>query len=168
MKLLVIQLLGLMNGFAGQVHAQLLEDVVVYLSQNDRGVYLTAAQTGQMIECQLCNRVGGCRDGQRDQHFVGVQARVVVAQPLGLELLDGLDDERGQQRQVVRNVCQMFECVDERSRGRAEQGRGLAGHDRAVRQLDCSSRIAVGLLRALERCGNNRTVFDGDLSLLHE
>ncbi len=44
MKLLVIELLGLMNGLAGQVHAQLLEDVVVYLSQNDRGVYLTAAR----------------------------------------------------------------------------------------------------------------------------
>ena len=44
--LLVIQLLGLVDRLAGQVHAQLLEHAVIDLCQNDRGMHLAALELG--------------------------------------------------------------------------------------------------------------------------
>ncbi len=43
-------LLLLAHRLAGQVHAQLLEDLAVHFREHDRGMHLAAAQVGQLLQ----------------------------------------------------------------------------------------------------------------------
>ena len=47
-------------------------------------MHLAAAQSGQRLHRQLGGGVGDSAHGQRDQHLVGVQARIGVAKVLDL------------------------------------------------------------------------------------
>ena len=55
---LMEELLGLINGLAGQVHAKLLENVFVDMGEDDRGVCFAAAQLAKLVHGKLCHRVG--------------------------------------------------------------------------------------------------------------
>ena len=73
---------------AGDVDAQAAEDLLVHRGEDDRGMDLAAAQLVQLLHRKLGGRVGGRADGEGDQHLVGVQARVAVAQMVDLQVLD--------------------------------------------------------------------------------
>lgn len=128
----MIELFGLVMRLAGEVHAELFENAGIDLREHDGGMDLAAGKLGKLRERKLCHRVGRRRDGQRDQHLVGVQTRVVVAETFNLELLDRLDDELRQNVQVVRQTGERFERGEQGCGRGAEQGSGLAGDDGAV------------------------------------
>ena len=94
---------------AGEVHAELFENAGIDLREHDGGMDLAAGKLGKLRERELRDRVGRRRDGQRDQHLVGVQTRVVVAEAIDFELLDRLDDELRQNVQVVRQTGERLE-----------------------------------------------------------
>ena len=87
----MIELFGLVMRLAGEVHAELFENAGIDLREHDGGMDLAAGKLGKLRERELRDRVGRRRNGQRNQHFVGVQTGVVVAETLDLELLDRLD-----------------------------------------------------------------------------
>ncbi len=71
---------------------------------------MTEGARRSRADCQLLLRELGDgvrqrRDAQRDEHLVGVQARVVVAETLDLELLDRLDDLRGNEVELVAHTA---------------------------------------------------------------
>ena len=66
--------------FAGQVHAQLFQGVVVDAGEDDRGVHIAALQVGDLFHSLGGVLILGNRAGQRDQNLVGVQAGVLAAQ----------------------------------------------------------------------------------------
>ena len=101
------------------------------------------------------------------KHLVGVQAGVVVAETLDLELLDRLDDELRQDVQVVRQTGERLERGEQGCGRGAEQGSGLAGDDGAVGQLD-GGRRRTGLICAPECGGGDRTVRSGYVRLIHQ
>ena len=45
---------------------------------------LRVLQLGQLAQCQGRRGIGGRADGQGDQHLIGMQARVIITQVLGL------------------------------------------------------------------------------------
>ena len=98
-----------------------------------------------------------------DQQLVRVQARVVVAEVLDLQMLDGLDDARGDQRQLLVDARQRLEGVDQAGRGRAQQRGRLAGDDAPVVELERDGG-AAGVLRLLQRSRDDRTVRRGGSS----
>lgn len=77
---------------------------------------------GSCASASSGDRVGRRRDGQRDEHLVGVQTGVVVAETLDLELLDRLDDELRQDVQVVRQTGERLERGEQGCGRGAEQG----------------------------------------------
>ncbi len=86
------KLLGLVIGFAGQIDAQIAEDIVVYLRKQYRRMGFAASQPAQLLEGQLRRRVGSGADRQRHQHLVSVQPGVFVAQIAGFQPLNWLDE----------------------------------------------------------------------------
>ncbi len=57
---------------------------------------------GELVHGLFGGGVGDGADGEGDEHLVGVQARVVVAHVLDLQVLYGLDDGRGDEQHVAR------------------------------------------------------------------
>ena len=49
-------------------------------------MHLTAAQFIQLCQRKLCRRIGDGADGKRHQNLIGMQARIVIAEVLDLEL----------------------------------------------------------------------------------
>ena len=141
--LLVIEFFGLVHGRTGQVHAQLFKHTVIDLGQNDRRMHFGALERAELLDSQVSRRVGGRRDGQGNEHFVGVQAGVMVAQTAGFQPLDGFDDERRQQMQFIGQTSQMLEGVEQRRCRRTQQRRGAAGDDRAVGQFMAAAGLPV-------------------------
>ena len=89
---MMIQVLALVLGLAGEVDAQLAQGALVHAGEDDRGVGLAAPQLCQLLQGQLGQRVGDGADGQGLQDLVRVQARVCAAQIVDLQVLNGLDD----------------------------------------------------------------------------
>ena len=87
----MIQLLGLVHGFAGHVDAQLAKEVQIHLRQDHRGVHLAVFQVAQLLHGDLRRGVGGGADGEGQQRLVRVEPGVVVPQMVHLQMLDGLD-----------------------------------------------------------------------------
>ena len=56
---------------------------------------LAAAELAQLLHGQFSGGVGCRTDGKRDEHLVGVESGVPVAQMLGLQVLDRIDDNGG-------------------------------------------------------------------------
>ena len=71
-------------------------------------------------------------DRERDQHLVGVQARVLVTQPLHLSCRNGLENIGRDQIDLGGDSRQGFECVEQHGRHRAEQLGGLACYDAPI------------------------------------
>ena len=68
--------------------AQLLEDLAVHLAKHDGGLDLTAIQLRQGVEGTAAVLVVLRQHGQRYQHLIGVQTRVVAMEHRGLHALD--------------------------------------------------------------------------------
>ena len=88
----MIKLVALVAGITGQGDAQAAEGVVIHRGENDRGVGFTVLQLRKLAQGPGGIVVGGRGNGQGNEHFVGVQARVVVAQVFALQVLYGLDN----------------------------------------------------------------------------
>ena len=94
-------LLSLISGFAGQVDTQTLEHLFVHRGEDDGGMDLAAPEFAQLLHGQFRRGIGCRADGQGDQHLVGVEPGIPVAQMLGLQVLDGVDDHRRDQMQLI-------------------------------------------------------------------
>ena len=71
-------------GFTGQVHTQALEHLFIHRGKNHGRVNVAAPQLAQLLHGQLCGGIGGCADGQGDQHLISMEPRISVAQMFGL------------------------------------------------------------------------------------
>ena len=112
--------------------------------------------------------VGGGGNGQGNEHLIGVQARVVVAQVLALQILYGLDNLGRDQVSLLRDPGQLLQRVQDHRGGRSEQVCGLAGDDLAVGQLNRQGRMTGGF-RLGTGGGHHRTEFILiQVQLLHE
>ena len=67
---LVVELFMLVNGFTGQLHAELFEHLNVHIGEHNRGVNLAALQLWKLLHSLLCNLVGGCAGGESDEDFI--------------------------------------------------------------------------------------------------
>ena len=151
------ELFGLEARLKRDVHLELFEHVFIHVREDDGRVRLAVRQLFELLHGGLGGRVAHGADAQRHEHLVGVQARVVVAQMLDLQVLDRLDDLGRDERDVLRDAAEVFERVEQAGGTRTEQGRGLAGNDRAVGHLDGDGGGA-GLLGAPERRAHDRAV----------
>ena len=163
----VVELLRLVMRLAGEVHPEAVEDVGVDVREYDGGVHVAAGEGGERVHGLFGVGVGDGADAERYEHLVGVQARVVVAHVLGLEVLYGLDDARGDERNLVRYAAEVFERVQEAGAARAEQGGGFACDNMPVRHLHGDGGRA-GLLRAAEAGRDDGQVVRLDAQLVHE
>ena len=132
----MIKLVALVSGITGQGNTQAAEGVVVHRGEDDCGMGFTVLQLRKLAQGPGCVVVGGGGNGQGNEYFIGVQARVMVAQVFALQVLYGLDNFRGDQVGFLRDAGQLLQRVQDRRGGRSEQVRGLAGDDLAVGQLN--------------------------------
>ena len=128
----MVQLLGLVLRLGREIHAEFFEEGGVDVREDDGRVGFTAAQAVELVDRDLGHRVRHRADRQRDQQLVGVQARVVVAEMLDLEVLDRLDDARRDQLELLVDARELFQGVEQAGGGGAEQRGGLTGDDAAV------------------------------------
>ena len=84
------------------MYAQLPEYFLVHMGQDHRRMCFAAPQLGKLLHGFIGNFVGGRTDRQGDQHLVGVEPRVLIAQAAGFQTLDWLDDGRGNQMEAGR------------------------------------------------------------------
>ena len=132
----MIERVRLIDRLKRDVHAQTLEHALVDGGQNDGRMHLAAAKRGQRLHGQLRRRIRDGADGQRDQHLVGVQAGVGVAEMLDLQMLDRCEDHGGDEIYAVVDPGGELDGVEQGGAGRTHEPGGLAGDDPAVRQLD--------------------------------
>ena len=152
---------------AGYIHLELAEGVLVDAGEDDAGMRLAAGELFELLHGRLRIGIRDRADGEGDEHLVRVQAGVAVAEMGDLEMLDRLDDLRGDERDLVRNVAERLEGVQEAGGHGAEQIRRAAGDDPPVRQLERGGG-AVGFLGAVERRLDDRALIGRDADALHE
>ena len=80
LQLMVLAVLFLVDGVAGQVHPQTVQGAAVHAGKQHGGVYITALEVGQLVHGCCGKLAGSSRAGQGDQDLVGVQAGVLAAQ----------------------------------------------------------------------------------------
>ena len=102
---------ALETGLAGQVHAKALEGALVHLRQDHGGVDIAASQLTQLVHGELGNGVCGSGDGQGNEGLVGVETGIPVAQMVGLQILDGLQNDGGDHVQIIRQSAQLLLLV---------------------------------------------------------
>ena len=146
---------------AGNVHAQLLEQVFVHMRQDDRRVGVAAVEAVHLLDGVRGRGVGDSADRQSDQQLVRMQARVVIAQMLHFEMLDRGNDVRRDQEAGFLNAREIFERVEQAGGGGAEQRSGFSGDHLPVFQFN-GDRRSVRLLCAIQRGRNHRPVFRSD------
>ena len=161
------ELFGLEMRLKRDVDLELLEHILVHVREDDGRVRLAVRELCQLLHGDLGGRVACGADAQRDEHLVGVQARVVVAEVFDLQMLDRLDDVGRDERDVLRDAAKVLERVEQAGGARAEQGGGLAGDDRAVGHLDGHGR-RTGLLGAFERRAHDRAVVRRQAELVEQ
>ena len=86
------ELFGLETRLERDVHLELFEHVFIHVRENDGRVRLAARELFQLLHGDLGGRVAHGADAQRDEHLVGVQAGIVVAEMFDLQVLDRLND----------------------------------------------------------------------------
>lgn len=112
---------GLVDGLAGEAHSQLLEDVLVDGGEYHGRVDLAVVEQRQGVECLFCHRIGDGADRKRDQHLVGVESRIVVAETVDLEILYRGDYLGGDQLCFVGDSGEHLEGVEQGSGGGSEK-----------------------------------------------
>ena len=96
-----------------------------------------------------------------------MQERVALAQMVDHEILAGLDHDRRQELDLLRNMGEVLEGVEEQGTGGAQEGSGPPGQDGAVLHLHGGGGTA-GLLVTDVGGHDDRPVAHGDLGLVHE
>ena len=146
--LVVLAVLFLVDGVAGDIHAQAVEGLAVHAGEDDRRVHVAALEVGQLVQSSLGVFVLQDGAGQGDQNLVGVEAGILAAEIGGLQLLDRLNGPGRHQLDFLVDARQLFQGVEQGRGSGAQQGTGLAGDDGAVRQLDGGGGQAAGLFGA--------------------
>ncbi len=91
----------------------------------------------------------------------------MVAHVIDFQILDRLNNDRRDQRDVMPDPGQLLQRVEKQRGGRTQKRRRLAGNDTTVRKLDRNGRTA-GFLRALKRGSNTRALVQVDPDLVHQ
>jgi len=87
----VIHGVDLISGLAGQINAQFLKGLLVYLRKDHRGMHLTARKLIKLLQ-RPCRKRRGCRaDRKHDQYLIGMQSGIFVVQVIHLQMLYRLD-----------------------------------------------------------------------------
>ena len=128
---------------------------------------LAALELVELVEGQFRVFVGLRADGEGDEDLIDMEPRVVVAEVVEFQLLDGLDDLGGDEVDLIRDAGEFLQRVQQHGGGGAEQRRGLAGDDGAVVQLDGSGH-ASGQFGHGVGGGDDGTVLRTDVALFHE
>ena len=97
----VIQLLCLVLWFAGEVQAEAAQSRVIDMAEDDGGVRFASAEPPELAHRQFGGRVGGGADGEGDKDLVRMQAGVLVAEMPGFQILDRLNDNGGDEMDLV-------------------------------------------------------------------
>ena len=166
LALFVVKLLHFILRFAGDVDAQALVKLDVFLRNDDGEVRIAAAQRAELLLREVGKRIRQRRDRQRKEHLVGVQARVVVPEIGGFEVADRLEHLLGDQLKLVADAAERLERIEQQRGGGAECAGGLAGDERAVRKDHCAGGCAGGL-RLDKRGADGGTDLRCDACLLH-
>ena len=101
----MIDLLAFVQGFRGQLQAQLLKHIDVHAGKHDRGVDLAAPQLGKLLQGGPGILVRGRAGGEGDEDLVRVEPWIAASQIPGLKSLDGLNKGRGNQVNAVGNAA---------------------------------------------------------------
>lgn len=162
----MIQLFCLMLGLKGDIYAQLLEQFLIHVREDNRGVGLAAAQLVQLFDSAAGHGIGDRADGQGDKQLIGVQAGIVVAHVLHLEMLDRLDNAGGNEGQLLIYAGQIFERIEQAGRACAQQRAGLARDNSAVVKLKSYGRTA-GKLGLVKGRGHYGSISSPDIKEVH-
>ena len=162
----MIELFDLVPRLAGHMDAEALVELDILLRDDNGEMCVAAAQAAELLLRELGDGVRQRGDAQRDEHLVRVQARVVVAEALDLQLRDRLDDLCGDEVETVVHAALCLERVEQQRRARAEQRAGLSRDHAAVRQHHRAGRLA-GLLGLSVRGGDGRADVGRDICLPH-
>ena len=76
----------------GQVHAETLEDSLVHRRKDHRRMYIAPTELFQLIHSDAGILVCRRADRKGDERFIGVDARVAVAEVIDLQILYRLYD----------------------------------------------------------------------------
>ena len=79
-----------------------------------------APELVQLLHGQFRGRVGGGGNGQGDKDLVHMEPGIMIAQVFHLQVLDGLDDDGGDQMHPILDIAQGFEHVEEQGAGSAQ------------------------------------------------
>lgn len=156
-----------MDRLAGEVHAQFLEDFLVYVAQQHCGVDLTAFQQRKRVQSLAAVLVVRAQDRKGDQDLVRVEARIVAVKEGDLRLLDRLDEPAGDQFDAVVDPGKMLCGLQKKGGARPQKVGGLGAQDGAVGKLDGGGRIAGGGLTLLRGDGD-AAIFSSDPCLLQK
>ena len=81
---------------------------------------LASSQLADLFHGQFGGGIGGRTDGQRNEHLIRMQAGIAVAQMGHFEVLDGLDDHRRNQVDIVADTAELFQRVEQHRRRSAQ------------------------------------------------
>ena len=121
------------HGLGGETDAEFLEDLAVHFAGHDGGVHLAAVEHGQAVKGAAAVVVQQAEDGERDQHLVGVQARVAAVQHVDFGVLDGLYHFLRDELDAVVDAGKVLEGVEQQGSAGTEQFAAMGGDDGAVR-----------------------------------
>ena len=124
------------------------------------------AEFRKFFERNLCIVIRQSANGECHENFVHVEARVVVAELLGLEVLNRFNHHRRKQSDFVRDASQVLERIKQHSRRCTEERRSLARDDRAIVQFNSNSRT-VRFFSLGNSSDSNLAVLSADVSLFH-
>ena len=88
----MIQFFNLIFGLAGDVYAELFEGSAVGHGKDDRGVSLTVLKLVELVHSKRSLLGRNRADRKGDKHFIDVQAGIMIAKVVDLQVLNGLDD----------------------------------------------------------------------------
>ena len=163
----MVQPLALIDRLVGHVGAQLLKHVLIHRGEDHRGVHLRAPEAAEGLHGQLCRGVGNGAHGKGNEHFVGVQPGIAVAQVGHLQMLDRRKHRGRNEIHLVGNPGQMLQRIEQRRTGGAHQRRSLAGDDAAVGELNGHGRFA-GALGHSPRRGHGAPPLRREIQRLHQ
>ena len=105
---------------AGQIHPEFAECVRVGLRQYHGRMRLATAQFRKIFDRLSGYGVCRRRDRKRDQYFIDMKSRIVVAEYFDLEFVKRFDDYRREDIHFIADPSEDFQRVDDRRRGSAE------------------------------------------------
>ena len=166
-RLFMEQLFGLITRFTGQTYAELAESGFVDGGEDNGGMGLAVAQFRELLKSLSRDGIQRGADGQSDQHFVGVQTGVMIAEVVCFEILNRLNHIGGDQQNLMIDSAEGLESIEQSGGRCAKQGRGFTRDDSSVRKLDGGSRH-LGIFGSAQGGCNHRSVVNSDAGTAHE